>query len=102
MITDFPFKEIDAEGLETLLAISKADRFNRWMYETIKPFVTGNILEIGSGIGNISNYFLDDHQQITISDIRENYLDFSRNEFQSYSNLKGIVNIDLMDENFDK
>ena len=35
---NFEFKEIDKEGWETLLAISKADRFNKWMYETIKPF----------------------------------------------------------------
>ena len=82
MDKNFQFKEIDAEGLETLLAISKADRFNKWMYETIQPYVKGNILEIGSGIGNISQYFLDDQQQITISDLRENYLDFLRNEFQ--------------------
>ena len=55
---DFQFKEIDKEGWETLLAISKADRFNRWMYDIIQPFIKGNILEIGSGIGNISQYFL--------------------------------------------
>ena len=100
MPNNFEYKEIDKEGWETLLAISKADRFNRWMYETIQPFIKGNILEIGSGIGNISQYFLDDHQQIAISDLRENYLTFLNDEFRSYSNLQGIHNINLIDPNF--
>ena len=99
---NFQFKEVDKEGWETLLAISKADSFNKWMYETIKPFIKGNILEIGSGIGNISQCFLEDNQQIAISDLRENYLDFLREEFQAYSNLKGIHNIDLIDPAFEQ
>ncbi|MCC6516189.1 MAG: class I SAM-dependent methyltransferase, partial [Chitinophagales bacterium] len=55
---DFHFKEIDADGQTTLEAIDKADNFNEWMYQTIKPFCKGKVLEIGSGIGNISRYFL--------------------------------------------
>ncbi len=101
-MSDFTFKEIDQEGMETLLAISKADQFNRWMYETIKPFTKGNILEIGSGIGNISQFFLDDKQQLTVSDLRENYLDFLRQELVGYSNLQGIKNIDLIDPEFER
>ncbi len=101
-MSDFQFKEIDEEGWETLLAVSKADRFNKWMYEAIKPYVKGNILEIGSGIGNISQCFLNDHQQITISDLRENYLGFLRKEFSKYSNLKGVYNIDLIDPAFEQ
>ena len=37
-------------GTDTLEVISEADNFNRWMYETIKPHCSGEILEIGSGI----------------------------------------------------
>ena len=88
LASNFNFKELDKEGLETLLAISKADRFNRWMYDTIKPFISGNILEIGSGIGNISHYFLAAQQKITVSDLRDNYLAFLKEEFQHHSNLR--------------
>lgn len=100
-MTAFDFKEIDKEGWETLLAISKADRFNRWMFEVVKPFINGNSLEIGSGIGNISQYFLECNQQLTVSDLRENYLQFLTLQFAQYPNLKGVINIDLTDEHFD-
>ncbi len=49
-------KEIDIEGEDTLIAIAKADKFNFWMYSQLRPFLQGNILEIGSGIGNISDF----------------------------------------------
>lgn len=101
-MSDFQFKETDREGWETLLAISKADRFNKWMFETVEPYLNGNMLEIGSGIGNISQYFLDDNRQITISDLRENYLDFLQKQFEGYANLGGIHNIDLIDPAFEQ
>ena len=60
-------KEIDLEGLETLNVIEKANKFNKWMYDTIKPHCKGKILEIGSGIGNISEYFIKDNQNIVLN-----------------------------------
>lgn len=68
-------KDTDPEGQITLEVISEAHRFNRWMYETIEPFCTGKILEIGSGIGNISAFFLEAGHPIVLSDIRKNYIE---------------------------
>ena len=59
-------KEIDLEGLETLSVIEKANKFNKWMYETIKPYSKGRILEIGCGIGNISEFFINDNFDIVL------------------------------------
>ena len=58
MTDTFNFKEYDLEGLQTLEAMAAAPRLNQWMYETIGKQLDGNILEIGSGIGNISQFFL--------------------------------------------
>ena len=102
MSDNFHYKEIDEEGLETLLAISKADRFNRWMYKTIRPYIHGKILEIGSGIGNISQYFLDEKKQIAISDIRQNYLSFLTKEFTHSETLQGVHKIDLTHPDFEQ
>jgi 2-polyprenyl-3-methyl-5-hydroxy-6-metoxy-1,4-benzoquinol methylase len=99
---EFSFKDLDKEGLETLLAISKADAFNKWMYETISPYLKGSILEIGSGIGNISGYFLQHSQAITLSDLRENYIDALKNHFSDHSVISGILNIDLVHPEFSK
>ena len=64
----------DKAGYETLLSVAKADQLNRWMYETIRPYAKGNILELGSGLGNISKFFVRDGASITLSDIDEDYL----------------------------
>jgi hypothetical protein len=48
---------IDEMGLEILDTIGEVDKFNKWMYNTIVPYCKEEILEIGSGIGNISRFF---------------------------------------------
>ncbi len=100
-MSEFNFKEIDNEGAETLDVISHADNLNRWFYETIKPFCKGNILEIGSGIGNVSQFFLNENNTITLSDIRDSYCYALKSKFGDRKTLKGIVNIDLVAEDFE-
>lgn len=77
----FEYKEIDKEGLSVLDVISLANKFNNWMYETISPFCPGHILEIGSGVGNISQYFIEDNKDIILSDIRLNYRNIIKTKF---------------------
>lgn len=100
MSKQFKFKEIDSEGLETLDVISDAVKFNNWMYQTIRPFCSGRILEIGSGIGNISALFIHSNQTITLSDIRENYTSLLVKKFTNHANLEEVVLLDLVAENF--
>ena len=58
------YKEFDFEGEETLKAMSHGTKLNKWMYSQIVPFINGNTLEIGSGIGNISQYFIKQRRDI--------------------------------------
>lgn len=97
---DFQFKDLDKEGLETLKAISAADAFNSWMYETVAPFLHGNVLEIGSGIGNISKCFIDAGKNISLSDLRENYLKHLKDDYGKNPSVKGIFNLDLVHPDF--
>lgn len=94
----YQFKEHDPEGLHSLEAISQAHHFNKWMYEQVKPFMQGKILEVGSGIGNISKYFLDDKSDIVLSDIREEYCNALRQKFPKNE----VLNLDLVNPDFDK
>jgi len=96
MMGRFEYKEIDKEGWETLDAIAQADKFNEWMYDTIKPYCTGKILEIGSGIGNISRFFFEANTDITLSDIRPVYCDILSNKFKG----KEVVQLDLTHPSF--
>jgi SAM-dependent methyltransferase len=41
-------------GTNILATMSTAKRFNRWMADTITPFVKGDVLELGAGIGNLT------------------------------------------------
>src|SRR5688500_2598538 len=97
-MSEFEYKEIDKEGWETLDAIAGADKFNEWMYRTIKPYCSGNILEIGSGIGNISKFFIDDKANITLSDIRPVYCDELKKKFPE---VVDVIELDLTHPAFD-
>jgi 2-polyprenyl-3-methyl-5-hydroxy-6-metoxy-1,4-benzoquinol methylase len=99
---EIEFKEVDQVGGDTLDVIRHADKFNRWTYDTIRPFCKGNILEIGSGVGNISQFFLKDGASILLSDIREGYCDELKQKFEAHSSLKGVELIDLVDPAFDE
>ena len=98
---EFQFTEEDKEGLNTLQIISKADKFNRWMFDTISPYCKGRILEIGSGIGNISQFFIGVNASITLSDIRENYCSQLREDFSDSTSLDEVLMIDLADPDFE-
>jgi len=99
MSKDFVFPEVDEIGIDTLDSISCAPNFNEYMYSSIKDYCFGNILEIGSGIGNISKFFIRDNASINLTDIRDNYISILKDDYGQSS--KSIFNLDLVDENFD-
>lgn len=96
----FDHKEIDQEGREILESIGSAKCFNKWMYESIKPWSAGKVLEIGSGIGNISQFFVNDGFTIMLSDLREDYFNELRIKFQDKRELLGITQMDIVDPEF--
>lgn len=101
MTEKFSFKEIDTEGMETLEVISEAEKLNDWMYQTIAPYLHGDILEVGSGIGNISMHFYNDGKSLQTSDIRQNYCDYLDQKFSSYTNHKPSMILDIAHPEFD-
>jgi glycosyltransferase involved in cell wall biosynthesis len=75
------------EGAETLHALSGAPRFNRWMAETIQPFVGEQVLEIGAGIGNLTRALLPRRRRYVATDIDSEHLARLTNRFQYRPNL---------------
>lgn len=90
----------DPVGLHTLEVIAKADRFNRWMYDQFKHQLKGEILEIGSGIGNISKLVIAEEQTITLSDYNEEYCEELKIKFSQNKNVRGFLSIDLLYPDF--
>lgn len=71
-ISDNIYKE-DEYGSHTLARLSRAHRFNRWMADTIRPYVGQHVLEIGAGIGNLTQMLIP-RRSYYATDINKLYL----------------------------
>jgi SAM-dependent methyltransferase len=100
-MNDNPPRFTDQAGRETLQIISKADRFNRWMYNQFHSFLKGEVLEIGSGIGNISQFVVDAGFNITLSDYNPEYVDLLKKKFELKENVRDILSINLLHTEFE-
>jgi glycosyltransferase involved in cell wall biosynthesis len=78
---------VDA-GAKTLHALSAAPRFNRWMADTIRPFVGDRVLEIGSGIGNLTRALVRGRSRYTATDLSNEYLARLASRFPQRPNLE--------------
>src|ERR1700722_6106996 len=76
------------EGAETLHALSGAPRFNRWMADTIRPYVGERVLEIGAGIGNLTRALIPRRKAYVATDIDAEHLARLATRFQHRPNLR--------------
>ena len=63
----------DEHGSQILARLARAPRFNRWMADVILPFCGARVLEIGSGVGNLSRALLPRVEYVA-SDVNPLYL----------------------------
>ncbi|MEN6420831.1 MAG: hypothetical protein ABFD76_02695, partial [Smithella sp.] len=54
----------------SLLLLSKRFNYNRWIYDNIQSFIGEDILEIGAGIGNITDFMIF-RKRLTLIDINQ-------------------------------
>jgi len=54
---------------------------NRWVYNKIKPYLNTCILEIGAGIGTVSQYLFSEKRRIILMDINEENVKYLKNRF---------------------
>lgn len=86
------------EILETLSIIQGSNNYNLWVYNNIKYYLHGNILDIGSGIGNIAKYYNTSNiNKVILSDRGEEMYIELKNRF-SYSEKYTIIKMDIIDE----
>jgi glycosyltransferase involved in cell wall biosynthesis len=75
-------------GARILDALAATPRFNRWMAESIRPYVGASVLEIGAGIGNMSKQLAPRRKSYTATDIDGEHLARLRQRLQSRPNLR--------------
>jgi len=64
---------MDKVGKQTLEIMKSAPLYNRWLLSLLKKHLSGNILEIGAGIGNFTLY-LQKYGTVTALDIDKYYI----------------------------
>lgn len=62
----------DPVGAATLEVMASAPAYNRWMYSRISRWVGSRVLEVGAGIGNISQFYLD-RERVVLTDTESVY-----------------------------
>lgn len=75
-------------GAEILDAFSVAPRFNRWMADTIRPYVKDRVLEIGAGMGNLTRALARGKQRYIASDIDQEHLSRLQARLRHYLNVE--------------
>jgi glycosyltransferase involved in cell wall biosynthesis/phospholipid N-methyltransferase len=90
-IVDDIYKK-DEYGSHILVELERARRFNLWMGSTIRPYVGDRVLEIGAGIGTLTNQFIP-RESYLASDINPNYLHY----LHSYSHGKPYLQVRKID-----
>jgi SAM-dependent methyltransferase len=67
----------DEYGSSILVEMERARRFNLWMGDTLRPYIGERVLEIGAGIGTLTNQFIPRAKYLA-SDINPYYLNYLR------------------------
>src|SRR5712671_3535970 len=75
-----PAEAADQVGAATLERMAAAPRYNRWMFDRLRPWVGCRVLEIGAGIGNMSAFFAD-CERVVLTDTESYYLGRLRERF---------------------
>lgn len=74
------FETLDV-GEDTLFRMKLMENNNRWIFEQLKPYLGDHILEIGSGIANISRFLVSPDKHFILTDTNGYYLEYLRQAF---------------------
>ena len=80
-------------GYQTLLRLSRAERYNRWMFRQLAPYLGERVLEIGSGIGNLTRYLVG-RELVVATDLNPRYLRILANTFERHTRVR-VLPLDL-------
>ena len=82
----------DHAGFYVLTSVSKAMRYNRWLFRQVKEFLGRRLVEAGAGIGNFSGMLLN-REHLVLADHEPIYVSALQRRFHG----RGNVRVDLAD-----
>jgi glycosyltransferase involved in cell wall biosynthesis len=77
-----------AKDKDILDAFSSAPNFNRWMADTIQPYIGKRVLEIGAGMGNLTRLLLAGRKRYVATDIDSEHLERLRSRLSQRPRLE--------------
>jgi glycosyltransferase involved in cell wall biosynthesis len=75
-------------GAITLRRMASLAPYNKWLHDRFDRYLGQRILEVGSGVGNQTQYFVDNREQIVASDIEPHYLRELTGRFGERANVR--------------
>jgi SAM-dependent methyltransferase len=85
-----------AEILKAQKDNSLTVNYNRWMFDTISPYIGSRIMDVGAGRGNFTGYLLDKEIVISI-EILDEFIECLHRAYGNYKNIH-ILKCDIQDE----
>ena len=74
-------------GAKTLRRMAGLSAYNKWLHDRFDSFLGRRILEVGSGVGNQTRYFVD-RERVVASDIEPHYLRELRRRFADETHVR--------------
>lgn len=78
--------------------LSKATRYNRWLYDSFKDYLGSRILDTGCGYGNITQFILDEAEIVVGLDISPAFYEAVTRRFAGRPNFRPVLG-DMLDRN---
>lgn len=78
----------DDVGAITLRRMAALSPYNRWLHERFEHYLGKRILEVGSGVGNQTRFFVDEREKVIASDIEPHYLRELTSRFADRGNVR--------------
>jgi glycosyltransferase involved in cell wall biosynthesis len=82
-------------GYTTLLRLSRAERYNRWLFQQILPWMGQRVLEVGAGIGSFTRH-LTGRDLVVATELNPRYLRILGNTFERHTRVE-VMPLDLAD-----
>jgi glycosyltransferase involved in cell wall biosynthesis len=80
-------------GYKTLLRLSRAERYNRWLFQQLSPWLGQRVLEVGSGIGSFTRYLVG-RELIVATELNPRYVRILGNTFERHTRVE-VLPLDL-------
>jgi SAM-dependent methyltransferase len=82
-------------GGRTLEVFTETPRLNAWLFSKLAPHIHGDVLEVGSGIGNLSRLIIERASSTVLSDMEPHYIEALERAFGADPRVRiGFYNLD--------